>query len=71
MDSTKVGVQYVHASVKPDGVKTKYNEYDLDASYAYNKKLKFSSYYAILKTNEDKQPKNTENQFRLEAKYSF
>jgi len=74
MDSTKVGVQYVHATSDntAGGEKTKYNEYDLDASYAYNKKLKFSSYYAILKTDvEDSSADTTQNEFRVEAKYSF
>jgi len=71
MDNTKVGIQYVHASVKPAAGKTKYNEYDLDASYAYNKKLNFSGYYAILKADIENNPNQTQNEFRVEAKYSF
>jgi len=71
----KAGVQYVHAtSDYHDAVKgdTKYNEYDLDLAYAYTKKLNFSGYYAVLKSDFDGTAKDlTQNEFRFEAKYKF
>jgi hypothetical protein len=73
-DQIKTGVQYVHATSDntAGGEKTKYNEYDLDVSYAYNKKFKVSGYYAILKTDvEDSTADTTQNQGRVEMKYSF
>ena len=80
ISGVKVGVQYVHATSKvedPDNnnnkVTNKYNEYDLDLSYAYNKKLNFSGYYAILKTNDATKADEdtTQNKIRFEAKYKF
>jgi len=68
-DKTTAGVQYVHAKVEDGDVKA--NEYDLDLSYAYSKQLKFSGYYAVLKTDEDGANDETTNKFRVEAKYSF
>ena len=73
------GVQYVHATTKTmtnttTGARTKikFNEYDLDLSYAYNKKLSFSGYYAILKSDYDvANSDQTQTEARFEAKYSF
>jgi len=73
-DKAKAGVQYVHATSDniAGGAKTKYNEYDLDLSYAYNKKFSVSAYYAILKTDvEDSSADQTKNQGRVELKYKF
>jgi hypothetical protein len=70
-----VGAQYVHATTNTDKTtseKTTANEYDLDVSYAYNKKLNFSGYYALLKEDiEDTSADKTINEARFEAKYSF
>jgi len=80
VNGVKVGVQYVHATSKKEDaqnnnqlVTNTYNEYDLDVAYAYNKKLKFSGYYAILKTDDATKADNdiTTNKIRFEAKYSF
>jgi hypothetical protein len=65
------GVQYVHAVLDKSDDKTKVNEYDLDLSYAYNKKLNFSGYYAILKSDEGEDADLTQTEARFEAKYSF
>jgi len=74
-DKVKAGVQYVHATSDntPGGAKTKYNEYDLDLSYAYNKKFSVSAYYAILKADiENEVDKDfTDYEGRVELKYKF
>ena len=74
-DQIKTGVQYVHAVSNDNpktAEKTKHNEYDLDVSYAYNKKFNISGYYAVLKTNvEDTTKDKTQNKVRVEMKYSF
>ena len=70
----KAGVQYVHATSDfvDGGQTTKLNEYDLDLAYAYTKKLNFSGYYAVLKTDVEDSPADlTQNEFRFEAKYKF
>ena len=70
------GVQFVHATTKPNGDKFTINEYDADLAYQYNKKLKISGYYAVMKVNSPSSADNagllnTQNQGRIEVKYSF
>ena len=67
------GIQYVHATSDADHdyKKSIFNEYDADLAYQYNKKLKISGYYAVLKANYDEKPHETQNQGRVEVKYSF
>ena len=67
------GIQYVHATsdANHDNKKSIFNEYDADLAYQYNKKLKISGYYAVLKANYDEKPHETQNQGRVEVKYSF
>ena len=71
IDKVGLGVDLLSGSVKnEDGDKTKYNEWVARASYAYSKKLSFSSYYAY-QTEKDDDGKNKENKFRFQAKYAF
>ena len=67
------GIQLVHATDDEveGGAKSSFNEYDADLAYQYNKKLKISGYYAVLKANYDEKPHETQNQGRVEVKYSF
>jgi hypothetical protein len=80
MDKTTVGAQYVLASTNDvdNASNATYAEYDLDAAYQYNKKLKFSGYYAILNKTVGKNATATptsgtsrQTEARFEAKYSF
>ena len=71
IDKVGLGVDLLSGSVKDeDGDKTKYNEWVARASYAYSKKLSFSSFYAY-QTEKVDSGKNKENQFRFQAKYAF
>ena len=75
-DKFKVGLDYVKGTQKTSGgaskpdVKDKVEEFVPRFAYQYNKKLKFSSFYA-LKTTKDNDDKKNEDIFRFEAKYSF
>jgi len=80
MDKTTVGCQWVKGTSHDveDAQTTTFAEYDLDVAYQYNKKLKFSGYYAILNTTVGSDATATggdgttrETQARFEAKYSF
>jgi hydrogenase-4 component I len=71
IDKVGLGVDLLSGSVKDEkGDKTKYNEWVARASYAYSKKLSFSSFYAY-QTEKENSGKNKENQFRFQAKYAF
>jgi len=69
------GIQYVYAKSDFDRAtsqKETIKEYDLDLSYQYNKKLKFSGYYAYMKIDPDNiDSKIDYKEGRFEAKYSF
>ena len=51
--------------------KTKVEEFVPRFAYQYNKKLKFSSFYAFKTEKEHDGDKNKADKFRFEAKYSF
>ena len=50
--------------------RAKRNEWSLDASYKYSKKLTFLSWYAAAKDKKDGESYK-QNRIRFEAKYSF
>jgi len=67
----KTNVSFRYANINDKTVaNVDSNEYDLEGSYQYNKKLRFSSYYSMLKHNSGNKSLNN-NEFRFEAKYSF
>ena len=76
-DKFKVGLDYVKGTQKtsagagnPD-VKDKVEEFVPRFAYQYNKKLKFSSFYAFTTEKEHDGDKERTDKFRFEAKYSF
>ena len=73
-DKFTVGLDYVKGNIKTAGtnndVKKKIQEFVPRFAYQYNKKLKFSSFYA-LKTEKVADDKKNKDIFRFEAKYSF
>lgn len=76
-DQFKVGVEGTFGKVKfaeKDSKAEKYKEFILKGSYAYSKKLKFSTHYAANKiTNVDgaDTKRSKTDRYRFEAKYSF
>ena len=74
-DKFTLGLDYVKGDIKTAGAnnkdkKEKIQEFVPRFAYQYNKKLKFSSFYA-LKTTKANDDKKNEDIFRFEAKYSF
>ena len=75
-DKFTAGLDYVRGNIKTAGVnsnndrKEKIEEFVPRFAYQYNKKLKFSSFYAF-KTSKDGSDKDKTDKFRFEAKYSF
>ena len=74
-DKFTLGLDYVKGDIKTAGTnnkdkKEKIQEFVPRFAYQYNKKLKFSSFYA-LKTTKANDDKKNEDIFRFEAKYSF
>ena len=73
-DKFTFGLDYVKGNTKIAGVnadvKEKIQEFVPRFAYQYNKKLAFSSFYA-LKTKKVADDKKNEDIFRFEAKYSF
>ena len=74
-DKFTVGLDYVKGDIKTAGTnnkdkKEKIQEFVPRFAYQYNKKLAFSSFYA-LKTTKDNDDKKNKDIFRFEAKYSF
>lgn len=69
LDAYSAGFEYVNASTKFEGQsdKAKANEYLVRLGYKYNEKLNFSGYYAFA----DYKDATEQNQYRIEAKYSF
>jgi hypothetical protein len=79
-DKTTLGCQWVRGTSNDAEGKNNstFAEYDLDVAYQYNKKLKFSGYYAILNSTVGQDATATgasgttrQTQARFEAKYSF
>ena len=76
LDKFTAGLDYVRGNIKTAGVnsnndrKEKIEEFVPRFAYQYNKKLKFSSFYAF-KTSKDGSDKDKTDKFRFEAKYSF
>ncbi|QPH93463.1 OprD family outer membrane porin [Campylobacter concisus] len=68
-DKFTAGLDYIKGSYKTDE-KTKVEEFVPRFAYQYNKKLKFSSFYAF-KTEKEHDGENKADKFRFEAKYSF
>ena len=68
-DKFTAGLDYIKGSYKTNE-KTKVEEFVPRFAYQYNKKLKFSSFYAF-KTEKHDGDKNKADKFRFEAKYSF
>ncbi|MDL0088615.1 major outer membrane protein [Campylobacter gastrosuis] len=74
LDKFRLGVDYVQGSVKLAGNngKEKYKEVVPSVSYAYSKKLKFSTYYSAAELkNNAQQDKEKSQRYRFEARYSF
>lgn len=69
-DKFTAGLDYIKGSYKTDE-KTKVEEFVPRFAYQYNKKLKFSSFYAFKTEKEHDGDKNKADKFRFEAKYSF
>ena len=75
-DKFTAGLDYVRGDIKTAGVnsnkdkKEKIEEFVPRFAYQYNKKLKFSSFYAF-KTSKVDSDKDKTDKFRFEAKYSF
>ena len=70
-DKFTVGLDYVKGNVKKAlNTKEKIQEFVPRFAYQYNKKLAFSSFYA-LKTTKIADDKKNKDIFRFEAKYSF
>ena len=75
-DKFTAGLDYVRGNIKTAGVnsnkdrKEKIEEFVPRFAYQYNKKLKFSSFYAF-KTSKVGSDKDKTDKFRFEAKYSF
>ena len=75
-DKFTAGLDYVRGNIKTAGVnsnndrKEKIEEFVPRFAYQYNKKLKFSSFYAF-KTSKVDSDKDKTDKFRFEAKYSF
>ena len=76
-DKFTAGLDYVRGNIKTAGVnsnndrKEKIEEFVPRFAYQYNKKLKFSSFYAFKTTKDNDSDKKKEDKFRFEAKYSF
>ena len=76
-DKFTAGLDYVRGNIKTAGVnsnndrKEKIEEFVPRFAYQYNKKLKFSSFYAFKTEKEHDGDKNKADKFRFEAKYSF
>lgn len=74
LDKFRLGVDYVQGSVKLAGNngKEKYKEVVPSVSYAYSKKLKFSTYYSAAELKNSKENEKEKSQrYRFEARYSF
>lgn len=69
-DKFTAGLDYIKGSYKTDE-KTKVEEFVPRFAYQYNKKLKFSSFYAFKTEKEHDGDKNKADKFRFEAKYLF
>ncbi len=69
-DKFTAGLDYIKGSYKTNE-KTKVEEFVPRFAYQYNKKLKFSSFYAFKTEKEHNGDKNKADKFRFEAKYSF
>ena len=69
-DKFTAGLDYIKGSYKTDE-KTKVQQFVPRFAYQYNKKLKFSSFYAFTTEKEHDGDKNKADKFRFEAKYSF
>nr|WP_315518917.1 major outer membrane protein [uncultured Campylobacter sp.] len=69
-DKFTAGLDYIKGSYKTDE-KTKVEEFVPRFAYQYNKKLKFSSFYAFKTEKEHNGDKEKTDKFRFEAKYSF
>ena len=69
-DKFTAGLDYIKGSYKTKE-KTKVEEFVPRFAYQYNKKLKFSSFYAFKTEKEHDGDKNKADKFRFEAKYSF
>ena len=69
-DKFTAGLDYIKGSYKTDE-KTKVEEFVPRFAYQYNKKLKFSSFYAFKTEKEHNGNKEKTDKFRFEAKYSF
>ena len=69
-DKFTAGLDYIKGSYKTDK-KTKVEEFVPRFAYQYNKKLKFSSFYAFKTEKEHNGDKEKTDKFRFEAKYSF
>ena len=69
-DKFTAGLDYIKGSYKTDE-KTKVEEFVPRFAYQYNKKLKFSSFYAFKTEKEHDGDKEKTDKFRFEAKYSF
>ena len=69
-DKFTAGLDYIKGSYKTDE-KPKVEEFVPRFAYQYNKKLKFSSFYAFKTEKEHDGDKNKADKFRFEAKYSF
>ena len=74
-DKFTFGLDYVKGNTKIAGVnadvKEKIQEFVPRFAYQYNKKLAFSSFYALKTTKVADDKKKNEDIFRFEAKYSF
>ena len=69
-DKFTAGLDYIKGSYKTKE-KTKVEEFVPRFAYQYNKKLKFSSFYAFKTEKEHNGNKEKTDKFRFEAKYSF
>ena len=75
-DKFTAGLDYVKGNIKTAGAnnidnKEKIQQFVPRLAYQYNKKLKFSSFYAFTTSKENDGEKKKEDKFRFEAKYSF